>query len=213
MNSLWYRIFLAGIILPFNWGQIAVGEVLGSDVAVLELQIGRGREGVRRHVVVGFYDGAAPRTVANFKELALKGFYRNIRVHRIFSDMLVQMGDPLTRVGWFASRRPLRAGTGGPGYCVPAEIGVKAGRGAVVASRLSDSVNPSKASNGSQFFILLAEAPKLAGNYTVFGKVIDGMEVLEEVSRLPVDSNDFPLQDVVIRGIKIISLSEFIPTN
>lgn len=169
----------------------------------MEIQVGRDKKN-RRQIVIGLYDDATPATVANFKELIQRNFYRNIRFHRLLPNALVQTGDPLTRLWLFASPRPLRAGTGGPGYTVPAEIRVKPTRGAVAMARLPDTINPSRASNGSQFFILLDPAPKLDGRFTVFGEILEGMEVLDEISNLPADSNDFPLQNITIRSIKLV---------
>ena len=75
--------------------------------------------------------------------------------------------------------------------------------GSVVASRLSDDLNPTRASNGSQFFICIEPMPQLNGQYTVFGKVTEGLEELDAISALPVDSNDFPIDKVVIKSIRI----------
>lgn len=168
----------------------------------MEIQIGRER--TPRRVVLGLYDRSAPQTVENFKTLARRGFYRGIRFHRVFPGTLVQTGDPLTRVRFLAPRRPLRAGTGGPGYTLPPEIREKHLRGSVAMARLPDSINPARLSNGSQFYITLAPEPKLDGQYTVFGEVLEGLEVLDEISNLPADSNDFPLPRVLIRSIKIL---------
>ena len=70
-------------------------------------------------------------------------------------------------------------------------------------SRLGDTVNPSKASNGSQFYVCLAPMPKLDGKYTVFGEVLEGLDVLDSISNQPSDSNDFPLAKIVIKSISI----------
>lgn len=175
---------------------------VGPEVAVMEITVGKEKQ--PRQIIIGLYDDSAPATVANFKSLANRGFYRGIRFHRIFPNTLVQTGDPLTRVGWFRPKRPLRAGTGGPGYTIPAELGTKAVRGSVAMSRLPDKINPTKASNGSQFFITLSPEPKLDNKYTVFGEILEGLNILDEISNLPADSNDFPLSNIVIRSIKII---------
>jgi peptidyl-prolyl cis-trans isomerase B (cyclophilin B) len=180
----------------------AAPAAIGPDVAVMQIQVGKNRKDVRQ-VVIGLYDDSAPATVANFKELAARRFYRGIRFHRVFPNTLVQTGDPLTRLGLFAPRRPLRAGTGGPGYTLPAEIRAKHTRGAVAMARIPNTTNPAKASNGSQFYICLEPSPELDGNFTVFGEVLEGLDLLDQISNMPADSNDFPLQNIFIRSIQI----------
>ncbi len=168
----------------------------GPEVAVLEIKIGRDRE--LKRVVIAFYDDSAPLTSANFKDLAYSGFYNGMRFHRAFPDYLVQSGDPYSRRG-----DTPRSGTGGPGYTLPAEIRRPHTRGAVAMSRLPDNVNPARRSNGSQFYACLQAIPKLDGQYTVFGEVIEGLDILDAISKLPTNSNDFPLEKVVIKSITI----------
>jgi cyclophilin family peptidyl-prolyl cis-trans isomerase len=171
-------------------------ETLGPEVAVMQIQIGKSKE--LQQVVIGLYDQAAPLTVANFKILAGKKFYNGLRFHRVFPSTFVQTGDPKSR--WGDSDK---TGTGGPGYTVPAEIGRKHVRGAVAAARLPDNINPAKASNGSQFYVCLTALPKLDGKYTVFGEVLEGLDVLDAISNQATDSNDFPLAKIVIKSITI----------
>lgn len=176
---------------------------IGPEVAVMQIQFGREKQ--TQQVVIGLYDTAAPQTVANFKELCAKKFYNGLRFHRVFPGTLVQTGDPKTR--WMAWKGPFsdsdRAGTGGPGYTIPAEIGLKNVRGSVAMSRVDGDVNPAKVSSGSQFFVNLAPAPKLDGKYTVFGEILEGLDVLEAISNEQTDSNDFPLAKIVIKSITI----------
>ena len=169
---------------------------IGPEVAVMQIQFGREKQ--YQQVVIGLYDSTAPLTVANFKELCNKKFYNNMRFHRVFPNSLVQTGDPKSRHG-----DSDRSGTGGPGYTVPAELGGIHTRGAVAMSRLPDHINPTRASNGSQFYTCLAPMPKLDGKYTVFGEVLEGLDVLEAISNQPTDSNDFPLAKIVIKSITI----------
>jgi peptidyl-prolyl cis-trans isomerase B (cyclophilin B) len=169
---------------------------IGPEVAVMQIQFGREKQ--YQQVVIGLYDSTAPLTVANFKELCNKKFYNNMRFHRVFPNSLVQTGDPRSRHG-----DSDRSGTGGPGYTVPAELGGTHTRGAVAMSRLPDHINPTKVSNGSQFYTCLAPMPKLDGKYTVFGEVLEGLDVLEAISNQPTDSNDFPLAKIVIKSITI----------
>lgn len=115
----------------------------------------------------------APKTVANFKELANKGFYDGLTFHRVVPGFVAQGGDPKGN------------GTGGPGYTVEAEIvpGLKHVAGAVAMARQGDQVNPERRSSGSQFYICLAAAPHLDGAYTIFGQVVEGMDVVLKLGR------------------------------
>jgi cyclophilin family peptidyl-prolyl cis-trans isomerase len=169
---------------------------IGADVAVMLIKFGR--EKTPQRVVIGLYDDAAPKTVENFKELVKKKFYNGLRFHRVFEHYLVQTGDPRSRHG-----DTELTGTGGPGYTLPAEIKRPHVRGAVAMARLDDKVNPMRASNGSQFYVCLQPMPQLDGKYTVFGEVIEGIEVLDYLSGRPTNSNDFPLEKIVISSITI----------
>jgi len=181
-------LLLAATILP------ASAATLGPEVAVLEIRFGKEKE--TRRVVIGFYEDAAPLTVANFKSLIEKKFYNGMRFHRVFPNSFVQAGDPASRHG-----QADRTGTGGPGYTIPAEIRLPHEKGAVAMARLPDDINPAKNSNGSQFYVALEPLPKLNGKYTVFGRVLEGLDVLAEISNMPTNSNDFPLPKVVIKSI------------
>jgi len=186
-------IFLS---LALGLSSLLAAPDLGPDVAVLQIRIGKAKE-VQR-VVIGLYDTATPTTVANFKELIGKKFYNGLRFHRALPGALVQTGDPLSRYG-----QSDRTGTGGPGYTVPAEIKLPQEAGSVVMARLPDPINPAKNSNGSQFYVALKPLPKLDGQFTVFGKVLEGLDVLDYISNQPTNSNDFPLQKIVIKSIVI----------
>jgi cyclophilin family peptidyl-prolyl cis-trans isomerase len=171
-------------------------QTLGPEVAVVTIKVGKERD--LRQVVIGFYDGAAPLHVQNFKDLVARRYYNGMRFHRAFPGSLLQTGDPNSRYG------PTdRTGTGGPGYTVPAEIRLPVKKGAVVMSRIEGDINPAKVSNGGQFFFSLKDQSKLNGKYTVFGRVLDGMDALEEISRKSTDPNNFPLEKIVIKRIII----------
>jgi peptidyl-prolyl cis-trans isomerase B (cyclophilin B) len=190
------KILLAAFAVVVATLAAAHAATVGPEVAVMQIKVGKERD--FQQVVIGLYDDAAPATVANFKELCRKRFYNGMRFHRAFPSTLVQTGDPKSRHG-----AADRSGTGGPGYTVPAEIGRSHVRGTVAMARLPDPINPSKASNGSQFYVCLTPLPKLDGKYTVFGEVLEGLDVLDFVSNQPTDSNDFPLAKIVIRSITI----------
>jgi cyclophilin family peptidyl-prolyl cis-trans isomerase len=100
---------------------------------------------------------------------------------------MIQGGDPNSKGTNKASH-----GTGGPGYTIPAEIKLKHKRGAVATARLGDEGNPRKESSGSQFFICVADSSFLDGEYTVFGNVIEGMEVADQIVKQARDRNDNP---------------------
>ena len=122
-------------------------------------------------IVIEFYPAVAPKTVANFETLAKKGFYNGLTFHRVVPGFVVQGGDPKGD------------GSGGPGYDIPAEISPaeKHLRGSVATARLGDAVNPDRKSSGSQFYICLEPQPGLDGQYTVFGGVIEGMDVVDKI--------------------------------
>jgi peptidyl-prolyl cis-trans isomerase B (cyclophilin B) len=125
----------------------------------------------RGSIVIELYPGVAPKTVANFEKLSKDGFYNNLTFHRVEPGFVVQGGDPAGN------------GTGGPGYQVPAEISPteKHLRGTVAMARTSDAVNPERKSSGSQFYICLDPAPFLDGQYTIFGGVVEGMNVVDKI--------------------------------
>jgi peptidyl-prolyl cis-trans isomerase B (cyclophilin B) len=111
----------------------------------------------------------APQTVNNFVFLSCQGFYDGLTFHRYEPGFVIQGGDPLGQ------------GNGGPGYVVPAEIGLPHVEGAVAMARLPDQVNPQRDSSGSQFYITLAPTPFLDGAYTVFGQVTGGVDVVQAI--------------------------------
>ena len=113
----------------------------------------------------------APLSVTNFIQLAKAGFYNGLTFHRVVPHFVVQGGDPDG------------TGTGGPGYTVTAEIGLPHQKGALAWARQGDQVNPKKRSSGSQFYITLENVPHLDGEYTVFGKTISGMEVVQKIKQ------------------------------
>ncbi len=152
-----------------------------------------------RTVVIQLDEHAAPQTVANFKKLLRERYYDGLAFHRAIPSYLVQTGDPLTRDD--ANRDSW--GTGGPGYTIPSETVKRHKRGTVAMARLGNAVNTSKASNGSQFFICLDDIPSLDGEYSAFGDVIQGIEILDEMAALPTDTNDIPKRRVEIVSMAI----------
>ena len=129
----------------------------------------------------------APKTVENFTKLARDGFYDGVIFHRIIPDFMIQGGDPTG------------TGRGGPGYTFEDEFNDhKVERGALAMA------NAGPNTNGSQFFIVTTEsAPWLDGKHTVFGRVTDGMEVVDAISAVETDAGDKPRQDVVIERVEL----------
>jgi len=153
------------------------------EVAVIDTDYGE--------IVIKLMDDAAPQHVANFKKLAREGFYDGTTFHRVIPNFMIQGGDPNSKDGDRSND-----GTGGPGYTIPAEIRARHTRGAVAAARLPDQVNPQKASSGSQFFICVVAAPHLDGEYSVFGHVVEGMDVADKIVAAQRDRRDNPLTPI-----------------
>jgi cyclophilin family peptidyl-prolyl cis-trans isomerase len=120
-------------------------------------------------IVVSLDAKAAPEHVNNFIFLSHEGFYDGLTFHRVEPGFVIQGGDPLG------------AGNGGPGYTVPGEFSLKHGEGALAMARLPDQMNPNRESSGSQFYITLAPTEFLDGQYSVFGKVETGMDVVRSI--------------------------------
>ena len=150
-------------------------------------------------IEIEFFEQDAPKTVENFIKLAKEGFYDGVKFHRVIKDFMIQAGDPNSK----DDTKMSLWGQGGPGYTVPAEIKIKHTKGTVATARLSDQVNPLKASSGSQFFINAKDNPFLDDNYTVFGKVVSGMEVVTKIENAATGANDIPLTAVVINNITL----------
>lgn len=136
-----------------------------------------------------------PQHKANFLKLAKEGFYDGTTFHRAIDGFMIQGGDPNTK-----DDDPRNDGSGSPGYTVPAEIvpAHKHVRGAVAAARQGDHVNPSRASSGSQFYIVENHngTPMLDDVYTVFGQVVDGLDIVDKIAEQPTDGRDRPLSDI-----------------
>ena len=139
------------------------------------------------------YKDIAPITVDNFVKLASKGFYNGLTFHRVIKGFVLQGGCPLGN------------GTGGPGYTIKGEFAsngvknpLKHEAGVLSMARAMD---PNSA--GSQFFIMHKAAPHLDGQYAAFGKVIKGMDVVDQIANVPVDYRDKPLKNVIIESIII----------
>lgn len=156
---------------------------------------------------------ATPKHRDNFVKLVKEGFYDGVQFHRVIPGFMVQGGDPLsktdtTRANW---------GTGGPGYTVEAEFVPELHhcKGAVAAARLGDMANPRRASSGSQFYIVQDEngCRHLDGQYTVYGQVIEGLEVVDKIADVNTDPYDRPVTPVVIQKAVMVEAAPAQPAD
>jgi len=196
MNSRILSVLLLSLLVLTGCASAPRYAGTGPRVAVMLVKFRNEKQPQR--VVITLREDAAPATVANFRELVSRRYYDGMPFHRVFPHSLVQTGDPKSRHG-----ETYRSGTGGPGYTIPPEIRLRHDKGAVAASRLPDPINPARLSNGSQFYVCLEPMPQLNGQYTVFGQVSEGLDVLDAVSTIPANSNDFPTEKVVIKSIRL----------
>jgi len=152
------------------------------DVVILETRHGE--------IELELFEDIAPKHVESFKKLVSEKFYDGTTFHRVIPDFMIQGGDPNSKD---ADKKHLH-GTGGPGYNVKAEFSDRPHkRGTLSAAR---SQNPDSA--GSQFFICVTDAPWLDGQYSIFGQVINGLDVVDKIVAEPRDGNDNPDQRVEI---------------
>jgi cyclophilin family peptidyl-prolyl cis-trans isomerase len=163
------------------------------EVAVIETDFGK--------IVFEFLPDVAPKHVANFKKLANSGFYNGTAFHRVIPGFMIQGGDPNSKgsdrstYGMGQSNQPT----------VPAEFSkISHKRGIVSAARRGDDIN----SATSQFFICVAHAPHLDGQYSVFGRVVQGMDVVDKIVNVPRDQRDNPLKKVVMKKVYIKKLTK-----
>ena len=144
----------------------------------------------------------------NFVKLVKEGYYDGLRFHRVIEGFMIQGGDPFSRDTAMINSW----GTGGPNYTIPAEfVGeYRHKKGAIAAARKGDMANPKKASSGSQFYIVQDEfgCSHLDGQYTVYGEVFDGLEVIDRIAMTPTDPYNRPYDDVMIISVKQIGLPE-----
>ncbi len=138
---------------------------------------------------IELFEDKAPTTTRNFIGLAEKGFYNKLTFHRVIDGFMIQGGDPSGN------------GTGGPGYTIPDEFhkDLKHSSAGIISM-----ANAGPDTGGSQFFITLDKTSWLDGKHAVFGKVIEGMDVVYKIGKVKTGANDKPVEPVVINEIKII---------
>ena len=142
-----------------------------------------------------------PKHRDNFAKLVGEKYYDGVRFHRVIEGFMIQTGDPLSR-----DTSKINAwGTGGPDYTVPAEFVNEYWhkKGAIAAARKGDLANPTKASSGSQFYIVHDENAclHLDGQYSIFGEVIEGLDIIDKIATVATDRYDRPYEDVIIEKI------------
>ena len=147
-----------------------------------------------KKMTVELYPDVAPNTVKNFVSLCNKGFYNGLIFHRVIPGFMIQGGCPDG------------TGMGGPGYSIRGEFSsngipnpIKHKRGVISMAR---AMNPNSA--GSQFFIMHEDAPHLDGQYAAFGKVVEGMDVVDKIAAAPTDRRDRPIDEQRIKSITIV---------
>ena len=191
-------ILFIGLVILLSFASLSCSQVdtgAEDEVAVLDTSYGK--------IVIEFYPKEAPKHVANFKELARTSFYDGTKFHRLVKDptnmIAIQGGDPNSISG-----QPSSWGTGQPGQkTVPAEFSanLKHVRGVVSMARRGNDLN----SATSQFFICTSDRPEWDGQYSVFGKVIEGMNVVDTIVRAPiVQGTERPVDPVVVNRVTII---------
>ena len=147
------------------------------------------------------YPEYAPESVGNFTALANSGFYDGLIFHRVIPNFMIQGGDPKG------------IGVGGPGYCIRGEFAANGVNNPVKHTygvlSMARSMMPDSA--GSQFFIMTSDSPHLDGQYAAFGKVLEGMDVAEDIVKTPRDPSDKPFEPQVMESVRVDTFGETYP--
>jgi peptidyl-prolyl cis-trans isomerase B (cyclophilin B) len=156
------------------------------STAIIETNLGT--------IVFKLLPDLAPETVRNFETLSRNGFYNGTLFHRVIPGFMIQGGDPNTKTG-----NKSTWGTGGPGHTIKAEFSSRSHHRGIVSMARSQDPN----SAGSQFFIVTTDSTFLDRQYTVFGEVIEGMDVADKIVSLQRDRNDCPLEEAKMIHVKV----------
>lgn len=167
-------------------GKEAKRKKKAEEVAVIETSMGT--------IKFRFLANKAPGHVKNFKKLAGSGFYNGTTFHRVIPDFMIQGGDPNSK-----DDDRSNDGMGGPGYMIKAEFNDTSHRRGVVS--MARSQDPDSA--GSQFFICVGDATYLDGQYSAFGEVVEGMDVVDKIVAVPRDRGDNPLKKVEMLKVAV----------
>ena len=182
------NLFAKGIVASLMVFLMAGTPAFGGEIAVIETTLGS--------IELEFLEDKAPGHTKNFKDLAKKGFYDGTTFHRVIPGFMIQGGDPNSK-----SANRSQHGMGGPGYTIKAEFNdTRHVRGVLSMARSSD---PNSA--GSQFFIVVKDAHFLDNQYTAFGRVIKGMDIVDKIVNVPRDPKDNPNERVEMKSIKVVS--------
>lgn len=147
----------------------------------------------------------APVTAGNFLDLGTRGFYDGTLFHRVVRDFVIQGGDPLSK-----DDDPSNDGTGDPGYEIPDELHPDLRHDAIGVLSMANS---GPGTGGSQFFVTLAQTPHLDDRHSVFGRVVEGLDVVRAIGQVPVDASDAPIDPVRVESIEIDEPTAFEPTH
>ena len=176
-------LLAVGFILfnPFNSNSNSSNNMSDRQIAVIETNFGT--------IVIQLFPDVAPGHVENFVKLAQDGFYDGTTFHRVIPGFMIQGGDPNSK-----DDDRSNDGQGGPGYTINAEFSDKPHKRGILSMARAQDPN----SAGSQFFIVVADSNFLDGQYTVFGEVIEGMEVADKIVNVEKDGNDNPREKVTM---------------
>ena len=177
-------LLAVGIFLfnPFNSNSDSSDNMSDRQIAVIETNLGT--------IVIQLFPDVAPGHVENFVKLAQDGFYDGTTFHRVIPGFMIQGGDPNSK-----DDDRSNDGQGGPGYTINAEFNDKPHKRGILSMARAQDPN----SAGSQFFIVVADSNFLDGQYTVFGEVIEGMEVADKIVNVEKDGNDNPREKVTMK--------------
>lgn len=208
MNKFYVLLALIGLVIG---GYFLFGRNEGKDIrGENEVKISSGADNIATsskavvtavmqtnfgEIKLELYLSSAPKTVENFVKLAKSGFYDGTKFHRVIKGFMIQGGDPLSKDDSLKNRW----GTGGPGYTFADEIGPNNHNDMGTIAMANAGPN----TNGSQFFINTNDNNFLDKKHTVFGRVIEGMDVVRKIESVPTENQDRPINDVIIESVKI----------
>ena len=181
------NLFVKGIAVCLMGDLMTGTSAFAGEIAVIETTLG--------NIEFEFLEDKAPGHAKNFKDLAKKGFYDGTTFHRVIPGFMIQGGDPNSK----SANRSMH-GMGGPGYTIKAEFNNTPHDRGIISMARSQEPN----SAGSQFFVVVKASDFLDNQYTAFGKVIKGMDVVDKIVNVPRDPRDNPNDKVEMKSVKIV---------